>query len=227
MGLRVDWKATRERFRGRWCTGGVDLSSVDDLTCVVYLFPDDGDRQFVDVLMRVWCPEAKIWDKRNKYRDQYQAWAREGWIHTTEGNAIDYDFVRREIVGDAGVFDLGLIGVDRQFEGVGFTIELEKDLGHTEKKPIVITCTNHPTKIGPVCAEFERRLLEKKINHGGNPILRFMIDSVAVRVNADGDKKPDKDKSQGKIDGVMGLLYALDRQMRAKPKKEIKMPVVI
>lgn len=226
-GREVNWEATRERFRHRFCVAGIDLSSVDDLTCCVYMFPRDDDRQMVDVIMRTWCPESKITDKKNKYREQYRLWSQNKWIHTTEGNAIDYSFVRREIVGDASFFDLKLIGVDRAFDGIGFSIELQKDLGHSEKNPIVITCTNHPGKIGPVCQEFERRLLERKINHGGNPILRFMADSVAVREDADGNKKPEKAKSQGKIDGIVSMLYALDRLMRSKPPRKIQMPVAI
>lgn len=219
--MKINWQKTLGQYRGRWGVGGIDLSSVDDLTCCAYLFPHSDDRLKVDVIMRVWCPEHKIYDQRNKYKDQYQAWAKAGWIHTTDGNAIDYDLVRSQIVKDSSVFQLGLIGVDRAFDGVGFSIALQKDLGHTEKKPIVITCTNHPTKIGPICQEFERRLLEKKINHGGNPILRFMVDSVAVTEDADGNKKPNKDKSQGKIDGVISMLYALDRLMRSQPTTSV------
>ena len=225
--MKVNWQKTREKYRKRFCAGGVDLSSVDDFTCVVYLFPYDDDREQVDVLMRTWCPEEKIWDTKNKYKEQYQSWARDGWLHVTEGNAVDYDYVRKEIVDDSKVFNMGLIGVDRQFQGIGFSMELEKDLGHTEKRPIVITCTNHPTKMGPICQEFERRLLKRKINHGGNPILRFMIDSVAVRIDADGNKKPDKDKSQGKIDGVISMLYALDRLLRSSKPPKIKLPMSI
>ncbi len=225
--MEVNWHKTREQFRGRFCAAGLDLSSVDDLTCAVFMFPRDGDRAFVDVLMRTWCCRDKIYSDKNRYRDQYQAWERPGWLHVTEGNAIDYDFIRKQIVEDAQIFDIGLIGVDRQFQGVEFSMKLGDDLGHTEKRPIVISCTNHPTKIGPVCAEFERRLLAKKVNHGGNPILRFMIDSVAVKIDADGNKKPDKDKSQGKIDGVISMIYAMDRLMRSKPKSRIKMPSLI
>lgn len=216
---KVDWQKTRELHRGRWCVAGIDLSSVDDLTCCVYMFPYDDDRQQVDVIMRTWCPSEKLYDKKNKYRHQYQAWASRNWLHTTEGNAIDYDFVRSEIVKDSEYFDIGLVGVDRAFDGIGFSIKLGEDLGHTERKPKIITCTNHPTRIGPVCQEFERRLLERKINHGRNPILRFMIDSVTVKVSIDGYKKPDKDKSQGKIDGIIAMLYALDRLMRSSRDK--------
>jgi len=223
----IDWDATKKKYKKRFCVGGIDLSSVDDFTCVVYIFPYEDDREQIDVIMQVWCPEKKIYDSKNKYKDQYQSWAREGWIFVTEGDAVDYDHVRKKIVEDSQVFDLKLIGVDRQFQGIGFSMELEKDLGHTEKRPIVITCTNHPTKMGPICQEFERRLLKKKINHGGNPILRFMIDSVAVKIDADGNKKPNKDKSQGKIDGVVSMLYALDRLIRSAPPKKIKMPMRI
>ena len=224
--MKINWTKTIAQYAGRFGVAGIDLSSVDDLTCCVYEFPYDDDRDRIDVLMRCWCPEVKIHDRKNKYRDQYQSWARDGWIHTTEGNAVDYDFVRREIVADSKVFNLGLVGVDRGFDGVGFSIALGNDLGHSEKRPIIITCTNHPGKIGPICQEFERRLLERKINHGGNPILRFMVDSVAVREDADGNKKPDKDKSQGKIDGVISMLYALDRLMRSKPLPPLRMPGV-
>jgi phage terminase large subunit-like protein len=221
----INISATIAKYRGRFAVGGLDLSSVEDLTCKVYLIPHEDDRDHVDIIMRTWCPEAKVESRKNRYRDQYQAWAHEGWLTVTDGNAIDYDLVRKTIVEDAQVLNLTLIGIDRQFDGVGFSIKLGEDLGHTEKRPIIIGVTNNPNKIGPVVQEFERRLLARQLNHGGNPILRFMADSVSVRENADGFKKPDKDKSQGKIDGIMGILYALDRLMRSKPPPKIKMPM--
>ena len=224
--MKLNWKKTRNNFRGRFCTAGMDLSSVDDLTCCVYLFPYDDDREKVDVLMRTWCCNDKIYDRKNKYKEQYQGWVRDGWIHVTDGNAMDYDLIRKLVVEDAGIFNMGLIGIDRQFQGIEFAMKLEEDLGHTERRPIVMTNTNHAVKIGPIVQEMERRLLKKKINHGGNPILRFMIDSVAIKVDADGNKKMDKSKSQGKIDGVVAMLYALDRLMKSKPQKQIIMPTL-
>ena len=231
---KVDWEKTREMHRGRFCVGGIDLSSVNDLTCCVYMFPEsDTNRQQVDVLMRTWCPEDKLYDRANKYKDLYQGWARENCIHTTEGDAIDYDFVRKEVVEDSSCFDVQLIGVDRAFDGIGFSMKLGEDLGLVwcpERKRYiskVITCTNHPQKIGPICQELERRLLEKQINHGRNPILRWMADCVTIKINPDGYYKPDKSKSQGKIDGILAMLYALDRLMRSKPATKIKKPMFI
>ena len=96
--MKLDWTKTISQYRGRFAVGGIDLSSVDDLTCCVYEIPEPDDRQQIDVLMRTWCPQAKIYDKKNKYRDQYQNWQREGWIEATEGNAVDYDLIRKRIV---------------------------------------------------------------------------------------------------------------------------------
>ena len=224
----INWQKTTEQFRDRWCTAGVDLSSVQDLTCCVYMFPYDDDREKVDILMQTFCPEEKLYDKKNKYRDQYQAWKKMGYLTTTSGNAVDYDIVRESIVENNKVFKIGLIGVDIGFQGQHFSNLLEKDLGHTEKSPIVIACYNSAKKMGPICQEFERRLLKKKLNHGGNPVLRFMADSVAIKAaDIDGNIKPDKDKSQGKIDGIVAMLYALDRLMRSKPPHEIRMPMGI
>ena len=72
----------------------------------------------------------------------------------------------------------------------------------------------------PLTKEFEKRLLLKKLHHGNNPILTWMADNVAVQQDAAGCLKPDKAASQGKIDGIVALLMAMDRQMRAaKPRR--------
>jgi phage terminase large subunit-like protein len=68
--------------------------------------------------------------------------------------------------------------------------------------------------------EFERRLLEKKIHHGGNPVLRWMAGNVSVREDPAGNLKPDRSASTAKIDGVIGLIMALDRAMRRQQAKK-------
>jgi len=68
-------------------------------------------------------------------------------------------------------------------------------------------------------AEFERRLLTRKLNHMGNPVLRWMAGNVVVKRDPAGNLKPDKAASQGKIDGIVGIVGALDAQMRgAEPE---------
>lgn len=56
--------------------------------------------------------------------------------------------------------------------------------------------------------------LEKKIAHGGHPVMRWMADNIFIRTYPAGNIKADKEKSTEKIDGVIALIMALDRAVR-------------
>jgi len=55
---------------------------------------------------------------------------------------------------------------------------------------------------------------EKKIAHGGHPVMRWMADNIFIRTDPAGNIKADKEKSTEKIDGVIALIMALDRAIR-------------
>ena len=199
---------------GKSCFGGIDLSAISDLTIWVMLFPDDEDKELLDILIRVWCPEARLFDTKNKYREQYQSWKKQGFLLTTQGDAIDYDFIRAQIIADSLKFNISSISVDRLFQGYEFSQKLDAELGGFEDTPKVIACGMGYLSMAGPCQEFERRLILCKLNHAGNPILRWMADNVSVSMDPAGNKKPNKDTSQGKIDGIIGILLGLDRILR-------------
>lgn len=196
---------------GRTCYGGLDLSAVSDITAWVLVFPRDTDAEELDILARFWCPKARLDDETNKYRDQYQAWAAAGLLNVTDGNAVDYQFVKAAILADAQRFHLVDLNVDRLFQGYQLSQELA-DEGLT-----VFGMGQGFLSMAIPMKEFERRLLGKKLHHGGHPILRFMANSVAVKQDAAGNLKPDKAESQGRIDGIVAAVMALDRAMRQQP----------
>ncbi len=205
-----------DKLAGRVGYGGLDLSSVSDLTAWALAFPRDDDPEAVDILVRFWCPEDKLSDSTNKYADQYRTWAQSGHLMTTPGNAVDYGFVKKCILEDAQRFRIGSVNVDRLFQGYQLSAELAD-----EGLSIFGMGQGFLSMAAPM-KEFERRLLAKKLHHGGNPVLRFMADNVAVRMDPAGNLKPDKAASQGKIDGIVALVMALDRAMRHEgPKKSV------
>lgn len=193
---------------GRVCYGGLDLSSVSDLTAWVMVFPHEDDREAVDVLARFWVPESKLLDDGNKYQAQYRAWVDQGLLMITPGDAIDYGFVRKQILADAQRFKLVSLNVDRLFQGYQLSQELMD-----EGLQVFGMGQGFLSMAGPM-REFERRLLAKKIHHGGNAVLRWMADCIAVKQDPAGNFKPDKASSQGRIDGIVALVMALDRAMR-------------
>jgi len=206
---------TEKSCMGRACYGGIDLSAVSDLTVWVMLFPNEDDKDLIDILIRVWCPEARLFDTKNKYREQYQSWKKQGYLLTTEGDAINYDFVRAQIVSDSLKFDINSISVDRGFQGYEFSQKLDEELGGNDKAPKVVACGMGWVSMNGPCQRLETLLLMRKLNHGGNPVLRWMADNVSVKINpTGGGKSPNKATSQGKIDGIIGILLGLDRLLR-------------
>lgn len=199
-----------ERLRGRPCYGGLDLASVNDLVAWVMVFPDEANPENgpMDVLARLWCPEARLHADDNRYRDQYQAWARDGFLRTTPGNAIDYGFVKKQILEDAERFRIVDLNVDRLFNAH----QLAMDLGN-EGMQVVAMGMGFLSMAAPM-REFERLLLGDQVRHGGHPVLRWMADNLAVRQDPAGNLKPDKEKSQAKIDGIVALVMAIDRAQR-------------
>jgi phage terminase large subunit-like protein len=214
----TEWMLLEETLKGRCFFGGLDLSSVLDITAWVMGFPRDDDPETVDFLCRFWVPEARLYADDNRYRDQYQAWVRTGALKTTPGDAVDYDFVVAQILKDAETFQLQNLNIDRLFQGHQVAVRLMDELGEDK----VVGMGQGFVSMAAPAKEFERRLMRKKLHHGGQPVLRWMAGNVSTKTDPAGNIKPDKSTSQGKIDGIVGEIMALDRVMRHQgPTKSV------
>ena len=63
--------------------------------------------------------------------------------------------------------------------------------------------------------------MEGNINHGGNPVLKWMAQNVVMRQDPAGNIKPDKERSVEKIDGIVALIMGLDRCIRSAPATSV------
>ncbi len=185
---------------GASCWGGLDISSVSDLTSLALVFRHE-DR--LQVLMRFWLPESRLHIK-GKYQRQYQAWAEQGHLTITPGEALDYARLQADIVAISERYRIEELWVDILFQGHQIEQQLREQHGIN-----TVAGRNGIISMSPVAKELERRLLSRTIEHGGNPILRWMADCVTVRRDHVGNIMPDKSRSQGKIDGITALCFAL------------------
>ena len=197
----------KERLKGRKCYGGLDLSSTTDITAFVLVFPPEDEDGKYEILPFFWLPEETL-DLRAR-RDQvpYDIWEKQGLIMTTEGNVVHYGFIEKFIENLGTIYNIKEIAYDRwgavqmvqNLEGMGFTIV---PFGQGYKD------------MSPASKELMKLVLEKKIAHGGNEVLAWMIDNIHVKTDPAGNIKPDKEKSTEKIDGAVALIMALDRALR-------------
>lgn len=187
---------------GRDCFGGLDLSSTTDLSAWLKVFPQpDG---FFDVVAQFWIPEENLRQRVKRDRVPYDQWLREGWIEATSGNVIDYDVIRARVRQDAGVYQIREIGFD-PYNATQLSTQLADD-----GCPMVQVRQGF-LSLGPPMKELEKVLLQGKIRHGGNPVLRWMLQNVAVVTDPADNKKPAKDKSRDRIDGIVALINAMSR----------------
>ena len=68
--------------------------------------------------------------------------------------------------------------------------------------------------MSPPTKELMNLVLEKRIAHGGNPVLAWMVDNLTVVQDDAGNIKPSKSKSTEKIDGAVAMIMALDRAIK-------------
>ena len=196
-----------EDLEGRVCYGGLDLSSTTDITAFVLVFPPtDEDDRYV-VLPYFWIPEDSMDLRVRRDHVPYEVWERQGYLMTTEGNVIHYGYIEKFIERLGEKFNIREIAFDRwgaiqmvqNLEGMGFTV-VPFGQGFKDMSP--------PTK------ELMKLVLEKRIAHGGHPVLRWMMDNIYIRTDPAGNIKADKERSTEKIDGAVATIMALDRAIR-------------
>jgi phage terminase large subunit-like protein len=187
-------------IEGKKVWGGLDLSSVHDLTALA-LVTDEGG-----VHPEFWLPAQGLSEKSRKDRVPYDLWAKQGHLNTTPGRSIEYEFVAEFLRGLFDRCDVQKIGFDRYLMvhlqpwlvKAGFTpSELEK----------FIPFGQGTASMTPALRALEVKLLEKQLRHGNHPILEMCAKNATV-VGDSGARKFDKRKQTRRIDGMVALAMA-------------------
>jgi phage terminase large subunit-like protein len=201
---------TLEQLKGRRAWVGIDCSTTTDITAVVALVEDPANPDEFDVLPYFFVPEEGIRQRARKDRVEYEVWRDQKLIIATDGNVVDYDAVLYKIRELAEYLKIIEIPIDR-WNSSGLQTDLTGDGFTVVQFGQGFASMSAPTK------ELERLLLRKGIRHGGNPVLRWMADNVAIKQDPAGNIKPDKHKSTERIDGIVALVMAIGRALTASP----------
>ncbi len=194
-------------LEGRACYAGLDLSSTSDLTAMVLVFPPrDEDEQYI-VMPHFWLPEDTLQLRVRRDHVMYDKWEKQGFLHTTEGNVVHYGFIEQYILKLGERFNIREIAYDRW--NATMMVQTLEDDGFT-----MVPFGQGFRDMSPPTKELMRIVLERKMNHGGHPVLRWNMDNAFVRTDPAGNLKIDKEKSTEKVDGAVALVMALDRAIK-------------
>ncbi len=196
-----------ESLQGRSCYAGLDLSSTQDLTALVLVFPPAEPDEPYRILPFAFVPEETIERRSRKDHVNYDLWRKQGQIIATPGNVVDYEAVEGMILDLAEKYRIKELAYDpwnsqmlvNRLANEGITIVPFRQ-GFASMSP--------PTK------ELMKLTLEGRLAHGGHPVLRWCMDNVVVDTDAAGNIKITKAKAREKVDLAVALVMALDRAVR-------------
>ena len=202
-----------EGLLGRVCYGGLDLSSVHDLTSWTLCFPPDGPGDKYKFLFRFFIPQDGLHEKTVKERFDYETMVRNGFIVTTPGNVIDYDFIQSLILDDAKKFSIKEAAFDR-WGSNDIVPRLVEELG----PDFFVEFGQGFKSMSPACKDFERKVMMGELATGGNPVMNWMIACTELATDPAGNikpVKPDRLKTGKHIDGVITAIMSLSRAISA------------
>ena len=200
-----------ERFRGRSCCVGGDLSSLKDLTTLQFAFYDGT----VDVISFCWCPRKNAEGRTRDKRVPYMQWAERGRLTLTEGNSVDYDALRHLLrtARDDWKWDIGHISFDPSNARYLVTKLIESDgfNGENNGEDQVIEQLQTTNGMNEPINVTEKAVLDGDLRHGGHEVLRWCVSNVKVFTDTGGRRRFDKKKTTEKIDLAVGTVMAVYR----------------
>ena len=198
-------KAEREEFleqlRGKICYGGVDLSTSRDMTAFVLLFPPQPGLDAAVLLPTIWRPGGTVLEAEKRDHVPYRDWARAGFLRLCEGDTIDYDDVENAIKEAAELYDLRQVGFDpylsrtitQRLTPYVDVIEIPQDLKN----------------MSPAMKETDMLMANHQLLHVHNTCFRWTFGNVRCYEDGNGNLKPQKHRSIGRIDPTVASIIVV------------------
>jgi phage terminase large subunit-like protein len=189
-----------EKLRGRPCYAGLDLSSTQDLTALVLFFPEDDGA----VLSTFWVPLDRLQERQERDRVPYVTWHVQGLLEAPSGRAIDRFAIARRMAEVTAAYDVRGVAYDR------WRIEDLTKVLHDEGIALQLEPFGQGYRdFGPAIDVVEAAILDRRLKHGGNPILTWCVSNATVTMDPTGARKFDKARAIEKIDGLIALTMAV------------------
>ena len=204
-------KWVKEHLTGKLCYGGVDLSTSKDLTAFVLLFPPQPGLDTAVLLPYIWRPRGTVEEAERRDHVPYRDWERAGFLTLCEGDIIDYGDIEATIRWARETFDLRMVGFDpylsrtiiQRLEPIVPVIEVPQDLKN----------------MSPAMKEMDDLMTRKQLLHIHNTCFRWTFGNVRCYVDGNGNCKPLKNKSRGRIDPTVASIIVMAVWMIARNQK--------
>lgn len=180
---------------------GLDLSMRNDLTAAVAVAEVDGVSH---VEAFFFAPSVGLAERSHRDRAPYDLWAKQGYIIATPGASVDYEYVAQWLADYCAERNVVSVKFDRWRIDV-FKAELSRIGANLPMQPFGQGFKD----MTPALDAVESKLVNGQIRHGGNPVLNMCASNAVATRDPAGNRKLDKFKANGRIDGMVALCMAV------------------
>jgi phage terminase large subunit-like protein len=199
---------------------GLDLSARNDLTALVKV-AQDADRVW-HVFPEFFAPAIGLAERAARDRTPYDLWSRDGLLMATPGASVDYRVIAERLCEICDDYDVAGIAFDRWRIDV-----LQRELKDFGRELPMTPFGQGFKDMSPAIDVLESELLQGRVRHGGHLVLTNNAANCVVARDPAGNRKLDKAKATGRIDGMVALLMAIGpASAAAKPFEFTELTVV-
>jgi phage terminase large subunit-like protein len=185
---------------------GLDLAATNDLTAHVAIAQTVPE--LWDVKPTFWLPGESLRAKARADAVPYDLWNEAGFLETTPGLAIEYEFVAKQLFEFDRTHNWKRCAFDRW--GMKYLRPWLIKAGFSESRidSLFVEFGQGFRSFSPALRDEESILLQGKARHGDHPVLAFCAANAVVTTDPAGGRKLNKAKSAGRIDGLVALTMA-------------------
>jgi phage terminase large subunit-like protein len=154
-------------------------------------------------------PSEGLVERGNLDHVPYGLWRARGYLQTTPGRTVSYEFVANHLRGLFNRYNIAKIGFDRWNMRHFQPWLLKAGLSEQFIKDRFVEFGQGMQSMSPALRDLEQVILDGQLAHGDNPILNMCINNTVIVLDDAGNRKPSKKRSSGRIDGLVALAMAI------------------
>jgi len=196
--------ASLKDYEGQVAYIGLDLASKVDIAALEVVLPNGngGYARFG----KYYLPEETIQSGENEH---YAGWLKDGWVTPTDGEIIDFNQIKGDILDLCSRFEVAEVAYDPHQATMLVTELMDEGVPVVEMRPTVLNFSE-PMK------ELDALIRSGNLVHNGDPVMTWMVSNVVAKLDAKDNVYPRKERQEDKIDGVVANIMALNRAINGE-----------
>lgn len=186
-----------KQMRGLPCWGSIDLAATTDMVARCLLWYDEEIQHFYAHL-RYWVPLEAVRARTERRSVPYAGWIEQGYVTLIDGDTIDYSVIEQQLIADYEEFEPGVFAYD-PWNATQLTQRL------LDNGLPFVSFIQGAKSYNPAMKACECAYMDRKLSHGGNPVLTWNIANVIPIYDTNMNIRPDRKRAPDKIDGACTL----------------------